>query len=160
MRSQWTRIPFGKIAVVSDTHDKVPDLLLPSLAEADAIWHLGDVTGTDILDRFKALGKPLLVVRGNCDPAGCGWPWSLDLKAGNTKIRLIHIPPTDASFSFGGRPDLLLHGHTHVPRDEVVAGIRFLNPGCITRPRADIRSFAWLELAEGQEPKWRMQVLK
>ena len=30
-----------------------------------------------------------------------------------------------------------LHGHTHVPRDEVLAGVRFLNPGCLGQRALD-----------------------
>ena len=50
---------------------------------------------------------------------------------------------------------LFLHGHTHVPRDEMIAGARFLNPGCITRPNCGApASYAWLELERGQPVGW------
>ncbi|MCE9588438.1 MAG: metallophosphoesterase family protein [Verrucomicrobia bacterium] len=42
--------------------------------------------------------------------------------------RLIHIPPKPTKL---GSCDLLLHGHTHVPREEMIAGVRVLNPGTI-----------------------------
>jgi predicted phosphodiesterase len=51
----------------------------------------------------------------------------------------------------------VLHGHTHVPRDELdQLGVRWLNPGCITRPRGAGTSFAWLLLEPGCSPEWRL----
>jgi hypothetical protein len=48
----------------------------------------------------------------------------------------------------------VLHGHTHVPRDELLAGVRWLNPGCITRPRGVEPTFAWLTVARGKLTSW------
>jgi hypothetical protein len=68
----------------------------------------------------------------------------------------VHIPPAQAP----PEADLVLHGHTHVPRNERVGGATFLNPGCITRPnRGAPRSFAWLELRGGKEFLWRLHLL-
>jgi predicted phosphodiesterase len=48
-----------------------------------------------------------------------------------------------------------------VPRDETdECGVRWLNPGCISRPnRGAPASFAWLTIAAGQPLGWRLQVL-
>ena len=56
---------------------------------------------------------------------------------------------------------LVLHGHTHVPRDETDArGVRWLNPGCITRPNRGARaSFGWLTLVKDTPPDWRLELL-
>jgi len=53
----------------------------------------------------------------------------------------------------------VLHGHTHVPRDETdEEGVRWLNPGCIARPRRDTGpTFAWLEIEKGKPPRWRLE---
>ena len=50
----------------------------------------------------------------------------------------------------------LLHGHTHVPRDEMVGRVRWLNPGCITRPRGVPPTFAWLTVERGQALRWEL----
>jgi predicted phosphodiesterase len=52
----------------------------------------------------------------------------------------------------GAKPvDVLLHGHTHVPRNERRGHVLFLNPGCVTRPnRGAPPSVAWLEIADGK----------
>lgn len=144
-----------RIAVIADTHDRYPDKLLNMLMEADAIWHLGDVCDPLVLLEFESLGKPVRVVRGNCD-SELKWPLTMDLKEQGVSIRLVHIPPKTAPDGF----DLLLHGHTHVPRDEMVGKTRFLNPGCITRPnRGAPPSFGWLTLRTGYLPEWRLVVL-
>jgi putative phosphoesterase len=145
----------ARIAVIADTHDKLPPLLLEAIAGADEIWHLGDVCGEWVLDGLRGLGKPLKVVLGNCDAAG-DRPITLDFERGGLRIHLVHIPP-------GERPegvDLLLHGHTHVPRNERVGRTVFLNPGCITRPnRGAPRSFGWLTLEGDGRYRWELRVL-
>ncbi len=139
-----------RIAVLADTHDHLPEKVRAAVAKADEIWHLGDVCASVILDLLKSIGPPVRVVRGNCDDCA-DWPLTLDLEREGFRIRLEHIPPRHAPAGC----DLLLHGHTHVPRDEVLGGERFLNPGCITRPnRGAPASFAWLELVRGKGAQW------
>jgi len=145
-----------RIAVLSDTHDRLPAHLPPLLADADEIWHLGDVTGESLLLPLHALGRPLHVVRGNCDACE-SWPWVVDLEREGFLIRLIHIAPPEAPAGI----DLLFHGHTHLPRNERIGECRFYNPGSVGRPNKGApASFAWLELARGRSPKWELQSLK
>jgi putative phosphoesterase len=140
-----------KIAVVSDTHDRIAPGLLAAIRGADEIWHLGDVCAPTTLAEFQRLGPPLLVVRGNCDSEK-SWPLTLRCERGGLHFELIHIPPKMAPPG----ADLLLHGHTHVPRNELVGKTRFLNPGCITRPnRGAPASFAWLESLGEKSFRWR-----
>ncbi len=144
-----------RIAVVSDTHDRYPADLPGRLRDADEIWHLGDVCEPEILAEFESLGPPLLVVRGNndFDPR---WPLERTLTREGLVFHLIHIPPRHAPA--GAR--ILLHGHTHVPRDDLdVHGVRWLNPGCISFPRAGIRSFAWLTVEAGRIRQWETVAL-
>ncbi len=145
----------ARIAVIADTHDKMPPALVERLAGADEIWHLGDVCGEWLLDELRAGGKPLKVVRGNCD-AVTDWPITLDLTRTGLRIRLVHIPPSAPPQGI----DLLLHGHTHVPRHEKIGSTVFLNPGCITRPnRGAPRSHAWLTLHPNGEYGWELRTL-
>lgn len=139
-----------KIAVIADTHDKIAPGLLNAISGADEIWHLGDVSSLQTLSAFQKLGPPLHLVRGNCDSES-SWPMSLSREISGLRFYLIHIPPA--------RPpegaDILLHGHTHVPRNEIVSQIRYLNPGCITRPnRGAPASFAWLEILGEKSFRW------
>jgi putative phosphoesterase len=140
-----------RIAVFSDTHDKYPPDLPGRLKGADEIWHLGDVCDPAVLAEFEALGPPLSVVLGNCDEH-FAWPLALELEREGVNFYLTHIPPSRAPQGFAA----VLHGHTHVPRDEIVGGVRWLNPGCITRPRGVPPSFAWLTVDQGKLVSWEL----
>jgi putative phosphoesterase len=142
-----------RIAVISDTHNRFPSTLPERLRDADEIWHLGDVCAPSTLRSFAALQRPLHVVGGNCDAAS-EWPLTLDLEREGVRFHLVHIPPQRAP----ARTDAVLHGHTHVPRDETDGrGVRWLNPGCITRPnRGAPASFAWLQVEGGRIVSWKI----
>ena len=136
-----------RIAVISDTHDRVPASFSARLNGADEIWHLGDVCDPTVLQQFERPGVRLHVVLGNCDSFSA-WPLTLSLQRGGLNFHLQHIPPRRAPSEVAA----VLHGHTHVPRDESdPSGVRWLNPGCITRPnRGAPASFAWLTIGEGE----------
>src|SRR5437870_3162174 len=140
-----------KVLVIADTHNKLPPIVGELARGADEIWHLGDVCDDRIADELRALGPPLTLVRGNCDN-NYQWPLVCDLTRNGIRFRLQHISsapsqPIDC--------DILLHGHTHVPRDEMIGGVRFLNTGCVTRPnRCAPASVARLELGAGGKLSW------
>jgi uncharacterized protein len=144
-----------RIAVLSDTHDRLPPEILTKIAGADEIWHLGDVCSPVLINSLERIGPPVRVVLGNCDSC-LDWPSQLDLEMEGFRIRLEHIPPSQPPEGF----DLLLHGHTHVPRNELGGSIRYLNPGSLGRPNKGApASFGWLELFRGQAPQWRIERL-
>ncbi len=144
-----------RIAVIADTHDRLPEQVCRKITAADEIWHLGDVCDESVLATVKDLGPPVRVVRGNCDSC-LDWPLALQFEIEGWRVFLTHIPPRTAP----PKTDLLLHGHTHVPRNERSGSTHFFNPGCITRPnRGAPASFAWLELVRGQPPGWRLELV-
>jgi putative phosphoesterase len=141
-----------RIAVISDTHNRLPRQILAAISSAEEIWHLGDVVEESLLNEVRGLGPPVRVVRGNCD-ACLDWPLAMNFALEGFQIQLIHIPPRAADKGV----QLLFHGHTHVPRNEVVGKTRFFNPGCITRPnRGAPASYAWLELQRKHAPRWNL----
>ena len=144
------------IAVIADTHDKYPPSLPSRIRGADEIWHLGDVCEPATLLAFERLGKPLQVVLGNNEWHNF-WPLELRLERAGFDCLLIHIPPRQVPAGV----TVVLHGHTHVPRDETDEhGVRWLNPGCIIRPNRGARaSFGWLTLESGQPLEWRLELL-
>ncbi|MDQ8180605.1 metallophosphoesterase family protein [Pelagicoccus sp. SDUM812005] len=143
-----------KIAVISDTHGRVPERLLDRISSADEIWHLGDVTRPEILLPIQNLGRPLCVVKGNCDPYG-SWPETRDLEREGFRFRLQHHPP----HGYLENTTAILYGHLHQPLDDCEFGVRALNPGAVTGPRnGSAASFAWLTFPE--EGKWEWTVEK
>ena len=144
-----------RVFVLADTHNRLPERVIGMAKGADEIWHLGDVCTESILDELRAIGPRLTIVRGNCD-SNFDWPLVIDLIRTGLKFRLQHIPPD--------RPpddvDILLHGHTHVPRHERRGSVLFLNPGCVTRANQGASpSVAWLEIAQGKID-WKLLLLR
>jgi putative phosphoesterase len=139
------------IFVLADTHNRLPANIEALAKDADEIWHLGDVCDPGILETIEDFGPPVTIVRGNCD-ANLEWPLVVDLKRNGVRFRLVHIPPDRAPENV----DVLLHGHTHVPRNERRDGVLFLNPGCVTRPnRGAPASVANLAIAADGKLEWR-----
>jgi len=140
-----------RIAVIADTHGRLPEKTLWDLRKADEIWHLGDFCDLAMLELVRGIGPPVAAVLGNND-FGMDLPASLTLDRQGTTFFLVHIPPHRAPVV-----DFLLHGHTHVPRDEVIEGTRFLNPGTIGKPNKGAPpSYAWLTLMEGAGIIWEI----
>ena len=145
-----------RIFVLADTHDRMPPTMASLAKGADEIWHLGDVCAETILDELRAIGPTVTVVRGNCDSTE-EWPLIVDLTRAGMKFRLVHIPPERPPENI----DVVLHGHTHVPRNERRSGVLFLNPGCVTRPnRGAAPSVAWLEISNDRKLNWKSQSLR
>jgi uncharacterized protein len=144
-----------RIFVIADTHNKLPQTIVDLAKDADEIWHLGDVCAEIILDELGAIGPPVTIVRGNCD-SNSDWPLVVDLVRQKLRFRLQHIPPDRPPENV----DVILHGHTHVPRNERRGGVLFLNPGCVTRPNQGAQaSVAWLEIANGKI-NWRLVAIR
>src|ERR1700726_1145043 len=149
-----------RIFVIADTHNKLPQKIIDLARDADEIWHLGDVCAEIILDELRAIGPSVTIVRGNCD-SNSEWPLVVDLKREGLRFRLEHIPPDVSPDDV----DVVLHGHTHVPRNEKCGEVFFLNPGCVTRPnQGSPASVAWLEIAKSEPDrhrkiKWRLVTL-
>jgi putative phosphoesterase len=144
-----------RIFVLADTHNRLPEAVREIAKDADEIWHLGDVCAETILDELRAIGPQVTVVRGNCD-SNYEWPLVVDLARNGLKFRLQHIPPDDLPDDV----DLVLHGHTHVPRNERRGGVLYLNPGCVTRANQGAPpSVAWLEITNGKI-SWKLIPLR
>jgi putative phosphoesterase len=144
-----------RIFVLADTHNRLPEKVREIASDADEIWHLGDVCAESILDELRAIGPRVTVVRGNCD-SSLEWPLVVDLVRGKLKFRLQHIPPDHPPDDV----DVVLHGHTHVPRNERRGAVLFLNPGCVTRANQGAPpSVAWLQIAD-KKISWNLVPLR
>ncbi len=145
-----------RIFVLADTHNHLPANLATLAEGADEIWHLGDLCAPSLLPELENVGPPVTIVRGNCD-SNYDWPLVVDLKRNGVRFRLVHIPPSRPPEKI----DVLLHGHTHVPRNERSQGVLFLNPGCVTRPKRGAQpSVAWLEIPPNGKLTWRLIALR
>lgn len=142
-----------KIAVISDTHNQIPENLPETIWSADEIWHLGDVCRSETLDILETLPGALAVVQGNNDPY-LQWKDSLVLERNGLRFQLQHLPPR----SVDPTVTALLFGHMHYPIKEQLPGGLALNPGAVTGPRnRSVSSFAWLNLFVNGTWTWNVQ---
>lgn len=144
-----------QIAVISDTHNRLPKSHLERFQQANEIWHLGDVCTQKIIEPLQQLGPELFVVKGNCDPHFI-WPDFLELERHGHTFRLQHLPPTQGNDNLAA----ILHGHLHYPVRTKLANTLVLNPGAITGPRNGSEcSFAWLRFLEDGSWTWDIELL-
>jgi putative phosphoesterase len=124
-----------RIGVISDTHGLVRPEALSALRGSDHLLHAGDIGGEDVLAALAELA-PLTAVAGNVDGFRCG-------KAGETarvvldgvRFFLTHIldrphrPRPEVIAELRREPaDVVVFGHSHLPHDEVLEGVRYFNP--------------------------------
>jgi hypothetical protein len=148
------------LGILSDTHGQYERaaraIALLKDAGAEAFVHCGDVGGDDVFARFA--GERLWFVWGNCDHPSRSElayvrslgltppeevPLPIELEGRRIAVFHGHEPELDRFQPAGF--DYLLHGHTHVRRDERVDGVRIINPGALHRARE--YSVATLDLA-------------
>ncbi len=117
--------PSTEIGVISDTHGRLRAEALIALEGCDVIFHAGDVCGPLIVPQLAEIA-PCHVVAGNCDDDDTLPLTSMQLIAG---LRVLmhhgHLPVDETAF----RPDIVITGHTHVPKVEQVGVVLRLNPG-------------------------------
>ncbi|MDG2212872.1 MAG: metallophosphoesterase family protein [Verrucomicrobiota bacterium] len=129
-----------KLGLISDTHGHVPNAVHTALAGVDCILHAGDVGPMHVITELEAIA-PVRAVLGNTDYE-IQLPETRLEKFCGKKIMIHHILDVDypsqtvRAFLKAEKPDIVLFGHTHVPFDAHRNGIRFINPGSASRPRA------------------------
>ena len=128
-----------RIGVIADTHGLIRPEALAALEGVDHILHAGDIGGDDVLDALRAIA-PVTFVRGNNDDAD---GYEIVRKTlGGTRILLTHILPRPASPRSAVRDllskaDVVVFGHSHLPHNEIVDGVRFFNPASAGPRRFD-----------------------
>ena len=142
----WRSVPETVLGVISDTHgkDQRTEVGLRLLEDAGAqlILHLGDIGSDAVIDRM--VGRNVRIVLGNVDPPDMGRYASLvDLTVDHPTMRLVvagrmigathgHLA-SELDGLMAEKPDYLLHGHSHVIRDQRIGETRVLNPGAVHR---------------------------
>jgi putative phosphoesterase len=130
-----------RIGIIADTHGLLRPEAVEALRGVDAIVHAGDVGGAHVLDGLRALA-PLTHVDGNNDNSD-----GTDIKRvtiGGVRILLTHILPRprkpDRRVIDSLRrnvADVVIFGHSHLPHDELIDGVRYFNPASAGPRRFD-----------------------
>ena len=154
-----------RLGVISDTHGLLRPEVFDAFAEVDHILHAGDVGSMEILAELEVLA-PVTAVYGNTD--------GFLLKTRLPKVARLELDGVDIVVTHGdqfgrGVPaeefqaaypeaDILIHGHTHLPKLELVdVVVTLMNPGAAGPRRFDIpASVGILELEAGIPPRGRL----
>ena len=119
-----------KILLVSDSHGdyEALDTLASKYPNMDLYLHAGDSEQ----DEFSI--KPFISVRGNCDHY-YDFPNFLVIPTSAGNIYIQHTPFVSRSVISEHNAKIVIHGHTHTRRKEMVNGILFINSGAISYAR-------------------------
>lgn len=111
-----------KILLLSDTHSHVDDVILKYVAQADEVWHAGDIGNLEVTDAVKAL-KPLRGVYGNIDDvkARLEFPLHQRFLCEDVDVWITHIGGYPGKYSaaiksvlVNNPPKLFICGHSHI----------------------------------------------
>jgi uncharacterized protein len=130
-----------RIGVIADTHGVVHPRLDEALAGVDHIVHAGDIGGAHVLRALERIA-PVTYVEGNNDDAS--GEDVVRVTVAGIRILLTHILPRPArpgphvtAALQEERPDVVIFGHSHLPHDELIDGIRYFNPASAGPRRFD-----------------------
>ncbi len=119
-----------KIGIISDTHGLVRPRVIKLFKDVDLIVHAGDIGKPDVLKILQTIAK-VYAVRGNVDAGK--WanrlPETEIIQVGQIYLCILHdlneldIDPVAAEFN------VVISGHSHIPKIEERNGVLFVNPG-------------------------------
>ncbi len=128
-----------KILLISDTHGHIDEKMLNYAAQADEVWHAGDIGDLRVTDELKKI-KPLRAVCGNIDGAQARLEFPLDNRftCEGVDVWITHIAGYPGKYN--GRineilrhnpPRLLICGHSHILKvmNDPKFGHLHMNPG-------------------------------
>jgi len=123
-----------RIGVIADTHGKVLPEVFAAFAGVSLILHAGDIGGEQVIIELETIAR-VVAVRGNTDKdlAPPLFPDTRRMTLEGVDIFLCHEPFRAADLS--PMPALIIHGHTHQPRNEVIDHTRWFNPGTAGKPQ-------------------------
>ena len=131
------------VGVLSDSHGDVgrSEQAVKAMGAVDLVVHAGDFY-QDALCLADRLGIDVHGVVGNCDRYGPG-PQEEVLELCGHRVYLTHghlygVKQGLMRLAYRTQEvnaEMVIYGHTHVPQNEEVDGIRYLNPGSVALPR-------------------------
>lgn len=152
-----------RVVVLADTHipdfaRALPPQVIRAVERCDLVLHAGDVTDRELLGDLGQLA-PVRVALGNRDNESVAeWGAAAEVEAelDGVRVAMVHDagPPAGRETRLRRRfPDarLIVFGHSHIPVNYAVDGVRFLNPGSPTWKRRQPRaSYAVVTVARGR----------
>ena len=118
-----------RIGVISDTHGLLRAEAERRLVGVDHIVNAGDIGRPEIVDALRKIA-PVTAIRGNVDIG----EWAREyadtelVRLAGKSIYVLHDLKTLHMDDHTGI-DVVVSGHSHVPKVESIGGILYLNPG-------------------------------
>src|SRR3954464_8759045 len=144
-----------RIGIISDTHDLLRPEAEPALTGVDHIIRAGDIGRPEIVDALRRIA-PVTAIRGNVDSGEWTreYPDTKLVRLAGKSIYVLHDLKT-LKADPGAGIDVIVSGHSHVPKIETLGGVLHLNPGTAGPRRFKLPiTLATLEVTrEGMRPK-------
>ena len=124
-----------RIGIISDTHGLLRPEAERCLMGVDHIIHAGDIGRPDIVDALRRIA-PVTAIRGNVDSGEWAreYPDTKLVRLAGKSIYVLHDLKT-LQVDPGAGIDVIISGHSHVPKIDTVGGVLYLNPGSAGRRR-------------------------
>jgi putative phosphoesterase len=118
-----------RIGIISDTHGLLRPEAERRLAGVDHIVHAGDIGRPEIVDALRKIA-PVTAIRGNVDTGEWAREYA-DTKLVGLAGKSIYILHDLNTLHIDARAgiDVIVSGHSHVPKIQSIDGILYLNPG-------------------------------
>ena len=118
------------IGVISDTHGLLRPQVEQQFAGVAHILHGGDVGRPEVITGLRRIA-PVTAIRGNVDTGKWAedYPDTQMVRLGKRTIYVLHDLKELQLDPESGGVDVVVSGHSHVPRMETINGVLYLNPG-------------------------------
>ncbi len=158
-----------KILIFSDIHGSLKSALnienLIQKEKPEMIFILGDVlyngprngvhpdyNPMEVANILNKYADKIKACNGNCDSRidmeilKFDMPLVNKVKVDNKEYILMHGDQPLSSLFKPSKGDIILSGHTHIPKIEVHEGILYLNPGSITFPKQEDKKRTYMKI--------------
>ncbi|OSJ36199.1 MULTISPECIES: metallophosphoesterase family protein [Bradyrhizobium] len=143
------------VGIISDTHGLLRPEALRLLAHVDHIIHAGDMGDPGIISVLRRIA-PVMAIRGNVDTG----EWATEfaeiesVRLAGRLFYVLHDLNTLQVNPVAEGIDVIVSGHSHVPKIATVNGALYLNPGSAGRRRFKLPiTLASLEVTpDGMKP--------
>ena len=118
-----------RIGIISDTHGLLRPEAERALTGVEHIIHAGDIGRPEIIDALRRIA-PVTAIRGNVDNGEWAreYPDTNLVRLAGKSIYVLHDVKTLRA-DRGAGMDVIVSGHSHVPKIDTVGGVLYLNPG-------------------------------
>src|SRR4029453_4942976 len=118
-----------RIGIISDTHGLLRPEAERRLAGVDHIVLAGDIGRPEIVDALRKIA-PVTAIRGNVETGEWAREYA-DTELGRLAGKSIYVLHDLKTLHIDARAgiDVIVSGHSHVPKVQTVDGILYLHPG-------------------------------